>query len=309
MSEAGGRGEGRRKGSRMARRLGILAGAILLVGVGAVIALKVIFTPEKLRALVVPRLEAAAGRDVELASIRLRIFPRIAIRLNDVAIANPPGFASDRALRLGALELQVRLRPLLKRELELGRVRLLRPEIHYEVLADGTNNFEGLGAGAGAGAAGAAGAGGAVGASAVAGLLVSNLVIDDGRIEYSDAITGRSASFSIDARLTADRSDASARALESSGWLEISQLRARLSDDPADTVALGEARLEFDLLADFAGDSLRLREAKLRLGELPLAGSGVVRSLGGARELEFAFASGAVEISRLLAAVPGDASR
>ncbi len=71
-------------------------------------------------------------------------------------------------------------------------------------------------------------------------------------------------------------------------------------------MALSEARLEFDLLADFAGDSLRLREAKLRLGELPLEGSGAVRSLGGARELDFAFASDAVEISHLLAAVPGD---
>ena len=121
------------------------AAALAVVVVGGVVTLKLLFPPEKLQALVVPQLESRIGRDVQLASVRLKVFPRIAVRLDDLAIANPPGFSSEPALRVDALDLQVRLWPLVRKEIELGQVRLVRPTIRYEVLEDGTSNFQGFG--------------------------------------------------------------------------------------------------------------------------------------------------------------------
>nr|MDP2577002.1 AsmA family protein [Candidatus Palauibacterales bacterium] len=202
--------------SRMTRRLAILAGAVLLLVVGSVVALKLIFTPEKLRALVVPRLEAALGREVQLSAVRLRLFPRIAVRLDEVAVASPAGFSSDPMLQLDALDLQVKLRPLLRREIVLGQVRLLNPLIRYEVLSDGTNNFSGLGGGRDTEEDAAGDAAGAAGAAA-AGLLVTDLAIRGGRMVYADARSGRRAEFGIDARVSVERGEENTAILESSG--------------------------------------------------------------------------------------------
>ena len=259
--------------SRIARRLGILVGAILLVMAGAAIALKVILTPEKLRALVEPRLEAAVGREVQLGSVGLRIFPKVAIRLGDVALANPPGFGSEPMLELDALDLQVQVRPLLRREIVLNQVRLIRPHIRYEVAADGSSNLAGLGGVRGerepAPEEAAAGA-------AAAGLLVGDLTLRDGRVEYSDAASGRRVEFQVDARIAADPT-AEGGALESRGRIDLADLRMRMSSEPSDTLAVPELRIEYDLLADLAGDSVNLREVTLTMGDLPARGSAVLR--------------------------------
>ncbi len=286
--------------SRVARRLGILVGAILLVMAGAAIALKVILTPEKLRALVEPRLEAAVGREVQLGSVGLRIFPKVAIRLGDVAIANPPGFGSEPMLELDALDLQVQVRPLLRREIVLNQVRLIRPHIRYEVAADGSSNLAGLGGAKGerepAPEEAAAGA-------AALGLLVGELTLRDGRVEYSDAASGRRVDFKLDARIAANPT-AEGGALESRGRIDVADLRMRMSSEPADTLAVPELRIEYELLADLAGDSVNLREVTLTMGDLPARGSGVLRGLRSERTLELRLETDAIEIPRLLAALP-----
>ncbi len=288
--------------SRMTRRLVILAGAVLLLVIGSVVALKLVFTPEKLRALVVPRLEAALGREVQLSAVRLRLFPRIAVRLDEVAVASPAGFSSDPMLQIDALDLQVKLRPLLRREIVLGQVRLLNPLIRYEVLSDGTNNFSGLGGGRDT----EEDVAGDAAAAAAAGLLVTDLAIRGGRMVYADARSGRRAEFGIDARVSVERGEENTAILESSGRVELTDIRARLSGEPNDTIAWPEARIEYALALDMAGDSISLREARLELGELSLSSSGVMRGLRRERMLDLNVESDEIDIARLLASLPGD---
>ena len=119
-------------------------GVLVLLIVGGVATLKLVFTPEKLRTMVEPRLEARINRDIELGAVNLRLFPRLAIRLSDLSIANPPDFDPQPSLAFDAVDVQVRLWPLLKKQLELGQVRLLAPVVRYEVLADGRTNFDDL---------------------------------------------------------------------------------------------------------------------------------------------------------------------
>ena len=92
------------RGFGLPRWLIVVAAALALIVVAGTVALKVLFPPEKLRAMIVPRIEERVGSEVMLSDVRLRVFPRIAVRLDDFAIANPRGFSAEPALRLDALE-------------------------------------------------------------------------------------------------------------------------------------------------------------------------------------------------------------
>lgn len=309
--------------SAVPRWLIIVIGVLVLVIVGGFVTLKVAFPPEKLRAMVVPRLEERVGREVQLSSVSLRVFPRLAVRLGDLAIANPSGFSSEPMLRLDALELQVRFWPMvLRRELELGQVRLVRPIIRYEVLPDGTNNFAGLGPApaeqgeppgreaeaAGAEVAGAEAAGApreaGAGAAAAAGLVVADLALRDGSILYFDGRNGNAARMSVEARLAADRASEGSRALLSRGRIALGSIHALVPKLGEDSIALPDLVTEYDLFADVPGDSGVLRQLSLTFGDVPLSGSGTLRGLRGPRNLELAMESGDLDIAALLASLP-----
>ena len=276
------------------------AAALVAVALAGAVTLRAMFPPEKLRALVVPRIEAAAGRDVELSSVRLKIFPRIAVRLDDLAIANPPGFSSEPMLSLDALDLQVRLTALLRREIELREVRLVRPLIRYEVDADGVSNFAGLGAPQRTGADRPALAG-----VAVAGLVVSGLTLQGGSVVYSDRRTGRGARFGLEAELRTERAPGAADAVRGDGWIEVRSIRLTRRGRGVDGIAFPDGRLEFrGLLADTRGEYLEAEDLGIGLGGVRLAGSMSVRRAGGVRTLDLAVESDELDMADLLAALP-----
>ncbi len=287
------------------RWLVILAGLVVALIFVGFVALKVIFPPKKLRAMVVPRIEAAVGRDVELSAVRLKVFPRIAVRLDDLTIANPPGFSEEPAVRLEALELQVGFWPLLRRQIDLRQVRLLSPAIRYEVRADGTSNFAGMGAGEAESAAPAPAEGQrAAPGGAASSLFISDLVLTNGRLLYSDARAGRGARLGLEARANADRAPGAGRALTSSGQVDLVAIRALSPSLGPDSVSLSDVKLEYELFADLRGDSVRLSRLRVHVGELPLEGTGVLRGPPGGRSLDFALESGEVDVAKLLASLP-----
>ncbi len=262
------------------RWLVILAGAVAALILVGYVTLKVLFPPQKLRAMVVPRIEAAVGRDVELNAVRLKIFPRIAVRLEDLIIANPPGFSQEPAVRLEALELQVGFWPLLRRQFDLRQVRLLSPNIRYEVLADGTSNLAGM---VGREADPAAGAGGrrATPGGAASSLFVSDLVLTNGTLLYSDARRGRGARMGLEARASAERAAGAGRALTSSGRVDLVAIRALAPNLGPDSVSLSDVKVEYELFADLPGDSVRLGSAARPAGRA--APGGRRRAAGPAR--------------------------
>jgi len=307
----------RSRGFRLPRWLIIAVAALALIAVAGTIALKVLLPPEKLRAMIVPRIEERVGSDVTLSDVRLRVFPRIAVRLDDFAIANPPGFSAEPALALDALELQVRFWPLLRKELELRRLRLLGPAIRYEVLADGTSNLSLLGPpaqaaaaaeGEGAGAAAGQGAGAGEGADAAAAgaFVVSDLALSDGTVYYADARSGRVARLQLDARLQAERAAGNERAMAGRGTIGLSAIRTVVPEAGADSLVLPDLEIAYALLLDLPGDSLALEEVEIAMGDVSAGGGGVVRGLMGERSIEFTLESGDVDIAAFLASLPAE---
>jgi hypothetical protein len=306
MTERDKHSAGRSRGLRPPRWLVVVVAALALIVIGAAVALKVMLPPEKLRAMIVPRIEEKVGSEVTLSDVRLRIFPRIAVRLDDFAVANPPGFSAEPALRLDALELQVALWPLLRKQVELGRVRLVHPAIRYEVLADGTSNLSRLGpqeaeaAGDGEGEAAPA-SGAAAGA-----LVVSDLALSDGTVYYSDARSGRVARLNLDARLQAERVAGNERAMAGRGTIALSSIRTLVPDAGTDTLALPDLDIEYAMLLDLPGDSLALEDVEIAMGDVSAGGGGVVRGLLGERSVDFTLESGDVDIAAFIASLPAE---
>ncbi len=114
--------------------LGVL---VLLIALAA--AAPLLVPAEKLRELAIARVRGATGADVTFGQASVRLLPRLSVAVADgrvrgtgEALARATGQASPLAsydVSLERLELSVALRPLLKRRVEIGRVRLVRPVV------------------------------------------------------------------------------------------------------------------------------------------------------------------------------------
>src|SRR5271169_3356877 len=155
---------------------------VLIVAAG--IAAKLYFTSERLKALVVPKIEDATHRTVSLGDISLSIFPSLAVSIDDLKISNMAGssFDRDEFIALDNLKLNVKILELLQSKLEIAYVIVNHPVIYLETSKDGRSNYSSSPTGennhvhvsvktdnSGSGA-----------------LLLSNLEINDGEIEQVD---------------------------------------------------------------------------------------------------------------------------
>ncbi len=151
----------------MARRLrrvilGV-GGAIVLLLVLAVVLLPVLVPQDRLRAIAVERVRAATGGEVALGDVSLRVLPRLRLVLgrSSLALTGPglrgaglqPGTLDSARVNLERLELDLALLPLLRRQLEFGRIRLVGPDVlavtHPVPAADSTATADDRAQGAG----------------------------------------------------------------------------------------------------------------------------------------------------------------
>ena len=120
----------------------VLAIPVILVITGIVIA-TLYFTSDRLRALIIPRIEEETHRTVVVRNASLSFFPSFGVVVEGLAVSNPRGKSFDRAefLSLEKLVLDVKILPLLKRQLEISRISLFHPRLYLERSADGTRNY------------------------------------------------------------------------------------------------------------------------------------------------------------------------
>jgi uncharacterized protein involved in outer membrane biogenesis len=168
----------------------ILAVPLVLL-LAAVLFLKFYFTSERLKALILPKLQAAISRDVDVKEISISILPTFGVSLEQLVIANRkgPGFSEQPFISLDEFFLDVKLLPLLGNRLEVNQIVLQRPVVLLEVNKKGEENYSNPSEGAAAGQKGKTGLtleyrqGGS--------LLLSNFEIKDGDFEYVDRQNNR----------------------------------------------------------------------------------------------------------------------
>ena len=116
--------------------------AILLL---ALVAFVITFDPNNYKDTITAQVEKQTGRDFEIGGdISLSFFPWVGVKVEDVKLANAEGFSEEPFVRMSQLDVKVMLLPLLRKELQVDKVRLHGLFASLEVDKDGNNNWSGL---------------------------------------------------------------------------------------------------------------------------------------------------------------------
>lgn len=101
------------------------------------------FAPmEKIQARIADVVKEKTGRDLTFTSAKVMFWPSIGVRLQNVAFSNASWAKEKNMATLGALDVNLALRPLLSKRIEVKRFVLQEPVINLEVGADGKRNWE-----------------------------------------------------------------------------------------------------------------------------------------------------------------------
>ena len=119
-----------------------IIGGIAVVMIALLIFLNFYFTDERLRSMILPQVQEAAGSEVEIDAMSItffRTFPRFGLDMQGLRIPDPNG---DPVASFESILLSVELFPLIRNEVNISRLSLTKPEIFYTVFPDSTTNID-----------------------------------------------------------------------------------------------------------------------------------------------------------------------
>jgi hypothetical protein len=124
---------------RIRRVILIVLATVVLLLVAAVVLLPVLLPQDRVRELAASRVRAATGGEAVLGDISLKVLPRLRLVLGTSSLVLTgdgmrdaglqPGVLDSARVGLERLELDLALWPLLKKQLEFGKIRLIGPDV------------------------------------------------------------------------------------------------------------------------------------------------------------------------------------
>ncbi|MFO7930897.1 MAG: AsmA family protein [Desulfosalsimonas sp.] len=125
---------------RMLKITGVVAVVLVILVAAALIAAKLLITPERVRTTVLPMAEKSLSREVAIGDISISIFSGISIKEFRVMMRHE----EETFISAESLDLSYQLWPLVKKQVVIDEMRLKKPEIRVVRNADGTFNFSDL---------------------------------------------------------------------------------------------------------------------------------------------------------------------
>ncbi len=177
-----------------ATKIGLgMAGGLLALLVLVILAVPLFLDPNQYK----PRAEAALSRTLDRpvhlkGDIRLSFFPPGQLHLSQVVVDNPEGFDAAPLFELEALEAKAGIWPLLSGKLRVDRFVLKKPRIRLIVDETGRKNWQGIGGSRGKPEPAQKKPGRSdADLSAIEGLWVKSLKIEDGSLLWQDRAAGK----------------------------------------------------------------------------------------------------------------------
>ncbi|MBV9344076.1 MAG: AsmA family protein [Gammaproteobacteria bacterium] len=122
--------------------LSVVAG-ILILFVLLLLAVRLFVNPNDYKARIVREVKSSTGRELALpGDIHLAVFPWIALELGPASLGNPAGFPDEPFAQVHRAKLRVRLLPLLRGQLEVGRVEIEGLDLRLRKNARGAGNWQ-----------------------------------------------------------------------------------------------------------------------------------------------------------------------
>ncbi|AKS42625.1 AsmA family protein [Wenzhouxiangella marina] len=128
----------------MRNRIAISA-ALLIILLGLYGTGAILLDEARLKRLVAQHIEGDTGRRIEIrGDLRLRLFPGLRLEAEQVELSGPRERSGPALLEAELMEMQVRLLPLLRGEMDAREVRLKGAAINLHASSDGSSTLTGL---------------------------------------------------------------------------------------------------------------------------------------------------------------------
>jgi uncharacterized protein involved in outer membrane biogenesis len=285
-------------------RIGALVSlVVILMGIMAAMALHAILPPEKVTEKLLPHVEKAIGRKVELEGAGLSFYPVFGLRLDEVTVANTdrPGFSPEPFVAVDEFLLSVKILPLLQKRLEIAHILLKKPRILLETDSTGAFNYEDLG-----GEKQAEGGG----TEETKGLpplpiplTLQKFTIQEGTIHYHDRQTGRTLTIGSVEQQVNVSIDKQLRDIQTTGELALSQINLEAAEIPA-PLSDFTLTLNHDIGANLVEGTAEVRKVRASLQNIALEMSGTVSDLTGQPRYDLKLASDTIPLATLLREIP-----
>ena len=283
----------------------IIAVAAICLVIAGIITARILFPPAKIKAMVSVQLEKTLGRQVSIGKAGISLFPMVGFSVSDVSVTNSarPGFTKEPFVRFERLLIEVSVASLIKREPEIKKILLKKPQIRIEKDKNGSFNFDDLAV---------------MKTDSVtvkkeekpAGLpmlpvpISLNLfTIEDGVVVYHDAEAKQDIiigdlddriDFSIDRKL---------KNITSSGELTCTQVSLKTKEltKPLSNLTV---TLSHDIGADLVAGTVQVISLKLSLQKIVLAMTGTVSGLNGKPVFDLGITSESIALQDLIREIP-----
>ena len=119
-----------------------VGGVIVLLGLIVAAAAPFLVPVDRFRPLLIQLIEANTGRDVQIDALRLHVLPRVHLQAVNVRVRNSQGFPPGDAIVVKSVELDVGLRALLSRKLDVTAIALSGVQVNLLRDPTGRTNLE-----------------------------------------------------------------------------------------------------------------------------------------------------------------------
>src|SRR5262245_42758592 len=128
-----------------AKKLGIIAAAVVFVALAALAAIPFLIDAESLKNRLVKEAERVLNRRLSVQAVEITVFTGLGVRLNRAVLFDDLRFANAPFVSLNSITVRPRLLPLLSGQVEVASVELEKPEIRLVQNQQRVWNFESIG--------------------------------------------------------------------------------------------------------------------------------------------------------------------
>ncbi len=284
----------RRTGRRLALAAGVLVTLLLAALLLFAVLARSLLDPAAVADRLEPRLSSTLNRPVEIDGARLVLWPRPALRLSGIRVANRGVFEGTAFATIDVVELRPRLLPLLRREVVIDRLFVRSPRVLLRVTEEGTTNFGDFVPETEPGDRRPTGDG-------LPGLELRRIELADGRAGLDDRQRGRIVRLN-GVEATASLSRSATGAIETVGRAAVDSASARLPGLLAAPLERRGIDFAWQGSAGPALDSLEIGDGRLRAGPLELRVAGTLARLKSpVRRIDLTLAADGLSLADLAA--------
>jgi AsmA protein len=123
----------------------IIGGTLIVLIIAAALIIPQLINIKQYRPIIEKQVAQATGRSFTLGEdMDISVFPWVMVKLTDLHLGNPPGFAEKDMISVKNFEIRLKFMPLLSRKIEVKTFVMDEPAIYLERLKNGKANWEGM---------------------------------------------------------------------------------------------------------------------------------------------------------------------